>query len=71
MPLITLDHQILKSLGANSYRTSHYPYSEEQMQQADRDGIVIIDEVPAVGLFVGFNVNVEISSKMAKQLGIH
>ncbi|MDD6864457.1 MAG: beta-glucuronidase [Lactobacillus sp.] len=63
MPLITLDHQILKSLGANSYRTSHYPYSEEQMQQADRDGIVIIDEVPAVGLFVGFNVNVEIPQK--------
>lgn len=63
LPLMNWDYQIMKSMGANSYRTAHYPYSEEAMQQADRDGIVIIDEVPAVGLFVGFNVNVEIPQK--------
>ncbi|MFK5676590.1 beta-glucuronidase [Ligilactobacillus sp. LYQ60] len=56
-PAIILDHEILKSIGANSYRTAHYPYSEEQLDQADKDGIVIIDEMPAVGLFVGFNVD--------------
>jgi beta-glucuronidase len=37
-------------IGANSYRTTHYPYSEEAMQLADREGILIIDETPAVGL---------------------
>jgi beta-glucuronidase len=36
--------------GANAYRTSHYPYSEEEMQLADREGFLIIDEIPAVGL---------------------
>ena len=36
--------------GANSYRTSHYPYSEEEMQLADREGFLIIDEIPAVSL---------------------
>ena len=50
-PLITRDYSLLKWVGANSYRTSHYPYSEEQMMLADREGILIIDEIPAVGLF--------------------
>lgn len=44
------DFELLKWLGANSFRTSHYPYSEEIMQMADRQGFLIIDEVPAVGL---------------------
>lgn len=44
------DFSLLKWIGANSFRTSHYPYSEEMMQMADRAGIVVIDEVPAVGM---------------------
>ena len=44
------DFNLLKWIGANSFRTSHYPYSEEIMDLADREGIVIIDETPAVGL---------------------
>lgn len=36
------------------FRTSHYPYSEEIMRLADREGIVVIDEVPAVGLHLNF-----------------
>jgi beta-glucuronidase len=51
LPLIVKDNSLLKWVGANSYRTSHYPYSEEAMQMADREGILIIDETPAVGLF--------------------
>ncbi|MEZ6190599.1 MAG: beta-glucuronidase [Phycisphaerales bacterium] len=46
------DFNLLKWIGANSFRTSHYPYSEEIMRLADREGIVIIDEVPAVGMFL-------------------
>ena len=44
------DFELLKWIGANSFRTSHYPYSEEIMQMADRQGFLIIDEVPAVGM---------------------
>lgn len=44
------DFALMKWLGANSFRTSHYPYSEELMMLADREGFVIIDEVPAVGM---------------------
>ena len=48
------DFNLLKWMGANSFRTSHYPYSEELMRLADREGLVVIDEVPAVGLHVNF-----------------
>ena len=44
------DFELLKWIGANSIRTSHYPYSEELMQMADRQGFLVIDEVPAVGM---------------------
>lgn len=44
------DFALMKWMGANSFRTSHYPYSEELMRLADQEGFVIIDEVPAVGM---------------------
>ncbi len=50
LPLIVKDYQLMRWTGANSYRTSHYPYSEEEMQMADREGFLIIDEIPAVSL---------------------
>lgn len=55
-----MDLNLLKELGANSFRTSHYPYSEEMMRLADRMGIVIIDEVPAVGLFQNFTAALDL-----------
>ena len=48
------DLNLLHWIGANSFRTSHYPYSEELMRLADREGFVVIDEVPAVGLHLNF-----------------
>ncbi|KRY27957.1 Beta-glucuronidase [Trichinella spiralis] len=44
------DFNLLLWSHANSFRTSHYPYSEERMQEADRLGLVVVEEVPAVGL---------------------
>jgi len=44
------DFELRAWMGANSFRTSHYPYAEEIMDYADRQGIVVIDETPAVGL---------------------
>lgn len=47
------DFQLLEWIGANSFRTSHYPYAEEVLEFADRHGIVVIDETAAVGLNMG------------------
>jgi beta-glucuronidase len=47
------DFELLEWIGANSFRTSHYPYSSDVLDYADRHGIVIIDETPAVGLNMG------------------
>lgn len=47
------DVELLRWVGANSMRTSHYPYSEDFMDYADRVGLVVIDETPAVGLNMG------------------
>lgn len=61
------DYQLLKWVGANAYRTSHYPYSEEAMELADRIGILIIDEIPAVGLnFSESEENIRAWSVMAQ-----
>jgi len=47
------DFALLEWPGANSFRTSHYPYAEEVLEYADRHGIVVIDETPAVGINSG------------------
>ncbi|ADQ05861.1 Beta-glucuronidase [Caldicellulosiruptor hydrothermalis 108] len=44
------DFNLLKWIGANSFRTSHYPYADEIMNLADELGILVIDEAPAVGM---------------------
>ncbi len=43
------DYNLMKWIGANSFRTSHYPYAEEQLRMADELGFLVIDEVQAVG----------------------
>ncbi|XP_042895568.1 beta-glucuronidase isoform X1 [Parasteatoda tepidariorum] len=50
LPIIVKDFNLIKWIGANSFRTSHYPYAEEVMNMADEQGIVVIDESPAVAL---------------------
>lgn len=54
LPMNTKDISIMKWQGANSFRTSHYPYSEEMMRLCDEEGIVVIDETTAVGLNLQF-----------------
>lgn len=54
IPMNTKDISIMKWQGANSFRTSHYPYSEEMMRLCDREGIVVIDETTAVGVNLKF-----------------
>lgn len=47
------DISLFHWLNANAFRTSHYPYAEEMYALCDREGIVIIDETPAVGIGAG------------------
>ncbi|MCD8810140.1 beta-glucuronidase [Mammaliicoccus sciuri] len=49
------DLNLMKWIGANSFRTSHYPYSEEMMRLADEQGVVVIDETTAVGVHLNFS----------------
>ncbi|XP_055265927.1 beta-glucuronidase-like isoform X3 [Moschus berezovskii] len=51
-PLLVKDFNLLRWLGANAFRTSHYPYAEEVLQLCDRYGIVVIDESPGVGIML-------------------
>ncbi|MCL3778273.1 MULTISPECIES: beta-glucuronidase [unclassified Actinomyces] len=51
--LMVHDFELMRWQGANSFRTSHYPYAEEVMDLADELGLVVIDETPAVGLNTG------------------
>ncbi len=44
------DFELMGWTGANSFRTSHYPYSEEHMAIADEQGFMVINETAAVGM---------------------
>lgn len=65
------DFNLLKWIGANSFRTSHYPYSEELMQLADREGMVLIDEVPAVGMCFWSSKKVFVSERVGEETLAH
>jgi beta-glucuronidase len=42
--------EMLRWLGANSFRTSHYPYAEEVLDMADARGVLVISELASVNL---------------------
>lgn len=48
LPVIARDYELMRWMGANSFRATHYPHSEETAQLADKLGILIIAEIPAV-----------------------
>lgn len=66
LPLLVKDYHLMRWTGANAYRTSHYPYSEEEMQLADREGFLIIDEIPAVSLHFDNEENMAARLRMCR-----
>lgn len=44
LPQLVKDFGLMKWINANSFRTSHYPYSEEWLDFADRNGFLVISE---------------------------
>ncbi len=51
------DLSLYRWLNANVLRMSHYPYAEEMVDLCDREGILVIDETPAVGIGAGDRVD--------------
>ena len=51
------DVNLIHWANANAVRTSHYPYAEEFYDLCDREGILVMDETPAVGIGGGAAVN--------------
>ncbi|AIJ07714.1 MULTISPECIES: beta-glucuronidase [Edwardsiella] len=66
--LLVHDHALMRWIGANSYRTSHYPYAEEMLDWADEHGIVVIDETPAVGMMALNGFTLDLSSRLEEKL---
>ncbi|PKN91264.1 MAG: beta-glucuronidase [Chloroflexi bacterium HGW-Chloroflexi-6] len=70
-PVIVKDYALMNWIGANSFRTSHYPYSEEMLALADRLGFLVIAETPAVGLYFredGLERRLELCSQYVREL---
>jgi len=65
------DYALMQWIGANSFRTSHYPYAEETLMLADRLGFLVIDETPAVGVFFqeeGLKRRLELCQQYTREL---
>lgn len=50
-PVIIKDYEIMRWIGANSFRTTHYPYSVPMLNLADELGFLVISEAPAVEMY--------------------
>ncbi|MEM6327838.1 MAG: glycoside hydrolase family 2 TIM barrel-domain containing protein [Bacteroidota bacterium] len=48
--VLVKDFELMRWIGANSFRTSHYPYHPDWLGEADRRGVLVLSEVPAVSL---------------------
>lgn len=44
--VLVRDFYLMKNINANSFRTSHYPYSDEHLDLADKFGFLVILETP-------------------------
>ncbi|VDD96340.1 unnamed protein product [Enterobius vermicularis] len=66
--VMTKDLNMLEWMNGNCYRTSHYPYSEERAMEADRRGIAVITETPAVGIAVFTEKNRKLHELMIKEM---
>ncbi len=72
MPAATIkDYSLMNWIGANSFRTSHYPYSEETLALADKLGYLVIAETASVGLYFkedGLAKRLKLTKQYAREL---
>ncbi|XP_075220282.1 beta-glucuronidase-like [Lycorma delicatula] len=48
--ILARDIELMKWLGINAFRTSHYPYADETLNEADSLGILVILETPGCSI---------------------
>jgi len=68
---IIKDMSLMRWMGANCFRTSGHPCSEETLSLADRMGWLVIDETPAAGLCyagTGLEARYNLARRMTKEL---
>ncbi|CAJ0565857.1 unnamed protein product, partial [Mesorhabditis spiculigera] len=66
--VMTKDLNLFEWVGANCYRTSHYPYAQERIRESDRRGIAVILETPAVGLKVFTDQNLKLHKQIVTEM---
>ena len=50
LPAMVKDFGLMAWCGADSFRTSHYPYASEQLDWADEHGVLVVSELACVNL---------------------
>jgi len=65
---IMKDVNLLKRVGANVIRTSHYPYSSEYLDACDDNDVMVIAECQAVGLNSFSKNKLELHKQLLKEM---
>lgn len=65
---IMKDLYLVKSMGANVLRTSHYPYSTAYLDACDELGLMVIAECPAVGLKSFSSSKLQLHAQMVREM---
>ena len=66
--LLIRDLEMIKSMGANCYRSSHYPHDPSVFEACDRLGILVVGEIPLVNSIVDSEVFIANSQHMLKEM---
>jgi len=66
--VIRRDYAAMQTIGANSLRTVHYPYSKDYINMADELGILVTLEIPARGLDSEIMENPKVLPKVKQEL---
>lgn len=67
-----IDMEIMREMGANAVRLSHYPHAQHTLDLADRAGMLVWSEIPFVGFPIGpiggFSNTPEFKANIRQQL---
>lgn len=68
--LLIRDLEMIKKMGANCYRSSHYPQDPTVLDACDRLGLLVIDEIPLVNSITDSDEFYENSGQVLREMVI-